>query len=71
MPLCSPRSRDLVCYRLFENFFVRGLFQTRLGVRNEGSLEPVGPSFFGRIFDASVHRNMPGRYSKRDLELSD
>src|SRR5437762_9580838 len=63
MPLCSPRSRDLVCYWLFKNFLVRA-FSDRLGVRNAGSLEPAGPSFFGRIFEASVHRNKLGRYRK-------
>jgi hypothetical protein len=51
--------------------FREGAFSDHLGVRNESSLEPAGPSFFGRIFDASVRRNKPGRYHQRGLELSD
>jgi TRAP-type C4-dicarboxylate transport system substrate-binding protein len=46
-------------------FFREGAFSDRLGVRNEGSLEPLGPSFFGRNFDACVHRNKRGRYHKQ------
>jgi len=51
--------------------FREGAFSDHLGVRNESSLEPASLSFFGRIFDASVHRNKPGVTSSATLELSD